>query len=128
MSLYHVLVCVTVQKSCERMIREGFKLAKDMEGELSVLHVAKKDGDMLGYTLEGDALEYLYKISSESGAAMTVIRSDDVIGSIADFVKKQGVSIVLMGASRGQGGRDFCRELSARLPDVILQTVPAYED
>ena len=128
MSQYHVLACVTVQKSCEKMILEGAKITRDMDGELSVLHVAAKAGDMLGYSLEGDAMEYLYKICSENGAAMTVVRSDDVIESIVSFVKKHGVTIALMGASRAKGGRDFSYELSARLPDVIFQTVDTYED
>ncbi len=128
MSVYHVLVCVTGQKSCERQIREGAKIAKDMGGELSVLHVAPMGAGMLGYPVEGDAMEYLYKISSEYGADMTVMRSDDVVSSIVSFVHKAGVTIVLMGASKRKGGRDFGYELQARLPGVLFQTVSADED
>lgn len=128
MSLYHVLACVTGQKSCEKLIVEGARIAREMGGELSVLHVATKTGSMLGYPVEGDAIEYLYQISSENGADMTVMRASDVVEAIVDFVKKKGVTIVLMGAGKRGTGGDFAYQLSARLPDVIFQTAQSYED
>lgn len=126
MTVYHILACVTVQKSCERLIFEGAKLARDMQGELSVLHVAQQGASMLGYPVEGDAMDYLYKICSEHGADMTVMRSDDVVETITQFVRKRGVTVVLMGAPSKKGGRNIPMELSLRLPDVIFQTV--YDD
>lgn len=123
MDAFHILACVTVQKSCEKMIVEGAKLARDMQGALTVLHVAPQGADMLGYPLEGDAMEYLYKISSEHGAVMTVMRSGDVVETIAQFVRKNGVNVVLMGAPSRKGGRNIMLELQLRLPDVMFQTV-----
>lgn len=128
MSLYHVLACVTGQKSCEKLIVEGARIAKEMDGELSVLHVATKTGSMLGYPVEGDAIEYLYQISSENDADMTVMRAADVVEAIADFVKKKGANIVLMGAGKRGGRSEVQYQLAALLPDVILQTAQTYED
>lgn len=125
MDAFRILACVTVQKSCEKMIVEGAKLARDMSGELMVLHVAPMGADMLGYPVEGDAMEYLYEISSEHDATMTVMRSGDVVETIAQFVRKNGVNAVLMGAPSKKGGRNLMMEMQLRLPDVIFQTVYA---
>ena len=36
----HVLVCVTGQKTCERLIAEGGRLAEELGAELSVVHAS----------------------------------------------------------------------------------------
>ena len=124
MKILRVLACVTVQRSCKKMIVEGAKLARDMGGELVVLHVAQRGQNMLGYDVEGDALEYLYGISSEYGAEMTVLRADDVVDAITQFVKKRDISVVLTGAPNKQSpGRNIGAELTAQLPGVIFQMV-----
>ena len=128
MNTLRILACVTGQKSCERLIVEGAKIAKDMNGELSVLHVAASGASMLGYPVEGDAMEYLYKISSEHGADMTVMRSDDVVDTITQFARKQGIAIILMGAGHHKGGRNIAMELQLRLPEVMFQTVYAGDE
>ncbi len=124
----HVLVCVTGQKSCERLIVEGARLAAEHGGELSVLHVATQGAAMLGYTVEGDALEYLYKISCDHGADMTVVRSDAPAETIAAQVRKKQVSVVVMGQPRNRGGRDFMAELRVHLPDVQFHVVYSEEE
>lgn len=123
MSEFRVLACVTVQRACEKMIVEGAKLARDMGGELIVLHVAQTGKDMLGYPVEGEALEYLYHISSEHQAEMTVLRATDVVDAIVQFVKKRDIAVVLTGSSSRKGGRNIALELTAQLPGVIFQTV-----
>lgn len=128
MNTLRILACVTGQKSCERLIVEGAKIAKDMSGELSVLHVTAAGASILGYPLEGDAMEYLYKISSEHGADMTVMRSDDVVETIAQFARKQGIAIILMGAGQKRSGRNIAMELQMRLPEVMFQTVYAGDE
>ena len=45
-----VLVCVTGQKSCERLIEEGASIAQEHNIELSVVHVAKTGNNFLGST------------------------------------------------------------------------------
>ncbi|MDL2206026.1 universal stress protein [Eubacteriales bacterium OttesenSCG-928-N13] len=128
MNTLRILACVTGQKSCERLIVEGAKMADAMNAELSVLHVAAAGTSLLGYPLEGDAMEYLYKISSEHGADMTMIRSDDVIEAIARFAIKNEINIILMGAARKKSGRNIALELQVRLPGVEFQTIYADED
>ena len=37
-----IMVCVTQQKSCESIIKKGYKLSKKLKGELKIIHVVKK--------------------------------------------------------------------------------------
>lgn len=44
---FSVLVCVTDQKRCERLIVAGAELAEEIGARLVVLHVARPGGKML---------------------------------------------------------------------------------
>ncbi|MGI6172531.1 MAG: universal stress protein [Christensenellales bacterium] len=122
-----VLVCVTGQKSCEKLIEEGCKAAKELGCALSVLHVAKPGTSFLGNPVEGEAIEYLYTVSSEYGAEMTVLRADDIVGTIVQYARKNEAIMVVVGRSARPGVRDFAKELALRLPEAEIQAVFAEE-
>ena len=91
-----VLVCVTGQKSCERLIEEGASIASEHNIELSVVHVAKTGNNFLGSassTSEAEALEYLFGISKIYDADMTMLRSDDVIPTIVSYARKMNAAV-----------------------------------
>nr|SIP63237.1 Usp domain [uncultured bacterium] len=117
-----VLVCVTGQKTCERLIAEGHRLAIEREEELSVLHVAKKGDGLMGSVFEAEALEYLFKVSSERGADMTVVRSDEVVQTIEKHARRIGASLIVLGGPR-HGARDMTKELRAHMPDMEFHIV-----
>lgn len=117
-----VLVCVTGQKTCERLIAEGHRLAIEREEELSVLHVARKGGGLMGSASEAEALEYLFKVSSERGADMTVIRSDEVVRTVEKHAKKINASLIVLGAPR-HGSRDLTADMRAHMPDAEFHIV-----
>lgn len=119
----HVVVCVTGQKTCERLIREGAQLAREEHGRLSVVHVAKPGLNVLGNPSEGEALEYLYRISSEHGADMTMIRAENVVDTLVEFAQKNQANVFVMGRPERKGGRDISYELKSRLPDVELRVL-----
>jgi K+-sensing histidine kinase KdpD len=121
----HVLVCVTGQKTCETLILEGAALARQMGAQLSVLHVAGKGLNFLGNPVEGEALEYLYRVSSENGAAMMLIRADDVLGTIIAHAEQIGATQLVMGHAREHSGRDVQDELVKLKPDLRVHTVLA---
>ncbi len=118
-----VLVCVTGQKTCERLIRAGAAVARPLHADLSVVHVARKGFAFLGNPKEGEALEFLYEVSKAEGADMTVLRADDVPGSLQSHAVKHGVTHIIIGASGGTEGADFQRRLSQLLPHVEIRTV-----
>lgn len=99
-TMKNVLVCVTQQRSCERLIRYGKELVDGTNGELVVLHIAQYDLTLLGETKDAESLEYLYQKSVEYGAIFMLVRSGNVPATLASMIKKQHVSIVVMGETR----------------------------
>ncbi len=122
MSESHVLVCVTGQKTCERLIAEGQRLAIERNEELSVLHVARKGGELMGGASEAEALEYLFRASAERGADMTVVRSDEVVKTVEKHARKIGASLIVLGGPRG-GTRDMTAEMRRHMPDMEFHIV-----
>jgi len=120
------MVCVTRQKTCARLIKTGVKISTENKGELSVVHVAKQGENILGNPKEGEALEYLFQISKEAGADMTVLRSERIVDTLVDFAKKHEITIVVMGESPySKSDTNIIRQLEVRLPDVEIRVIPA---
>ena len=113
-----VMVCVTGQLTCERLIRAGAELAKKEAAELSVVHVSHMNQSFLGNPMEGEALEYLFAISKEFGADMTLLRDDNILGALVNHARKIGATHVVMGVSGQRGESDFSYALHAALPHV----------
>lgn len=119
----HVLVCVTGQKTCEALIVEGSRIAKENECGLSVLHVVKPGASLLGNAKEGEALEYLYKIATEHDADMAMIRSDDVENTIARQAEKLHCDYLVIGKSSGSKEKSFYMKMQLLLPTVEIKMV-----
>lgn len=118
----NTMVCVTVQRTCERLIREGASLC---QGEaLSVVHVVKNGAPVLGGNSDSDALNYLFQIAREYGAEMDMIRSDDVVGAIAGLVKKNQTAYLVIGAAKEPSHDGIAGQLRAKLPDVQVFVIP----
>lgn len=119
----HVLVCVTGQKTCERLITEGGRLAKELDAELSVVHVARKGAGLLGGVVaEAEALEFLFEVSTEHGADMAVIRSEHVVETLASHARKINAAVMVLGSSR-EGKRDVTKDLKAYMPGMEFAIV-----
>ncbi len=95
----NIMVCVTKQKTCEKLIRSGVKIKEEKGGNLFVIHVAPTGWNFLDNSHEGEALEYLFEISKSVGADMTVLRSPEVVKTIVDFCKKNDINILVLGES-----------------------------
>lgn len=123
----NIMVCVTQQKTCERLIRRGAELRDSYEGELFVIHVAQEGWHFLGKSKEGDALEYLFEQSKSCGANLTVLRSYDVIATLKEQVEKNGIDIIVMGEScEDNEGHSIIGSLRKRLPkNIEFEIVPA---
>lgn len=124
MNATHVLVCVTGQRTCERLIRAGAELTGGAEGALSVLHVARTGQRFLDGDDEAAALDYLFQASTGYGANMTLTHSGDVHGAIADFARKYGAEIVILGMTRDTGkGIALAARLRTALPGVEIREI-----
>jgi len=115
---------VTKQKTCERLIKAASKLrAKD--GNLRVLHVAKNSWNILDNTRESEALEYLFKVSKEYNADMTMLRSDNISKTIADFARNNGIHLIVLGQSNNEQENKFFKQLCSLLKDEInIEVIP----
>ena len=95
----NVMVCVTQQKTCERLIMTGHNELENEEDNLFVIHVVNEKDKFLNNSSDGEALEYLFGVSKKVGADLTVIRSKDVIKAISNFAVKNNITHIVMGAS-----------------------------
>ncbi len=95
----NVMVCVTQQKTCERLIRSGAEIRDTEGGRLLVVHVTPTPLTILGNTSQPDALDYLYEISKSMNAEMTVILSAETVKTLVEFCRKNDVTTVVMGES-----------------------------
>ena len=95
----NIMVCVTQQKTCERLIRSGAEIRDTEGGRLLVVHVTPTPLTVLGNYSQPEALDYLYEISKSMNAEMTVILSAETVKTLVEFCRKNDVSTVVMGES-----------------------------
>jgi K+-sensing histidine kinase KdpD len=123
-SVPKVMVCVTRQKTCERLIRIGKKLTNGV-GQMTVVHVTKAGDNVLGNPDEGEALEYLFQVSKKAGAEMTVLRSDNILNTLLDYAKKNKITEIVMGESPEPGSKNsLIHNMEQMLPGVKFNVIP----
>jgi len=121
-----ILVCVTQQKTCERLIRKAAELRGESQCELYVIHVAKNNWNFLDNIKEGEALEYLFGISKSVGANLSVLKSDDIVKTILDFVNNNEIDCIIMGESpNDHKENNFYKELKSSLNNVEIMVIPS---
>jgi K+-sensing histidine kinase KdpD len=126
MNVPRVMVCVTRQKTCERLIKIGQKLVNGQGGTLNVVHVIKTGVHVLGNPDEGEALEYLFQVSKEAGADMTVLRSENILNTLLDFAKKNQITEIVMGESPDPNSSDsIIHNMEYMLPGVKFNVIPS---
>ena len=94
-----IMVCVTQQKSCERLIKKAVELKHHDRDELFVIHVVKENWKYFGQLKESDALEYLFDKSKTYGASLNVTKAKDIEETLKNFAEKNKVDIIVMGES-----------------------------
>lgn len=112
----NVMVCVTQQKTCDRLIQHGHDLSEELKGDLFIIHVAHYQFKFLGNSKEGEALEYLYEKAMEYGAQLTVVRSNNVEDTLNDLVKKYKITHIVLGESgESQDESNVVSQLTERI-------------
>lgn len=86
------LVCVTDQFSCERIIQAGRTIADISHTQLVVLSVADST-----HPQNPEALQFLYDVSRQNGANMTVLYSDNFAKTLIGYIKGERVVNLLTG-------------------------------
>ncbi|MGN0659853.1 MAG: universal stress protein [Emergencia sp.] len=120
-----IMVCVTGQKTCQRLIDYGKQLQESPQDPLYVIHVAGESYHFLGRKEEGEALEFLFQKAREAGAELTVTRSSNVMETLLELVEKHRITSVVAGQSREEDG-GFLDQFAKALPEGTgLWVVPA---
>lgn len=120
-----VMVCVTRQKTCERLISVGQKFINGSSGEISIVHITKVGENFLDNPDEGEALEYLFQVSKQAGADMTVLRSENVLNTLMDYAKKNKITDIVMGESlESENNSNIIRNMERLLPGININVVP----
>lgn len=114
-----IMVCVTRQKTCERLICHGAALA-DGSTRLEVVHAVKTDALFLGNESEGEALEYLFAVSRQYGADMTLLRTEDVLLALVNHAREQNAVMVVLGEP---AATDIATQMRLHLPGVEIIAV-----
>ena len=117
----NIMVCVTQQKTCERLILKGNELIESEEDKLFVIHVVNEKEKFLDSYSDGEALEYLFQISKKSGADLTVLRSKNILKTLVDFARDNEITHIIMGVSpvdKALSSGNIRLKLQNELPDV----------
>jgi K+-sensing histidine kinase KdpD len=124
-----VLVCVTRQVSCERLIRRGSELAQQFGQTLNIVHVAATGASLLGNPSEGEALDFLFTTAKQHGADLSVLRSDNVLETLTRISKEFKASAIVMGESKQNIKEDesIIWRLRAALPDIQVHVIASFE-
>lgn len=123
----NVMVCVTQQRTCDRLIKYGIDFLGSKKGELFIIHVAHYNFKLLGGSEDSDALEYLYQKAMDYGATLTVVRSNDILETLVDLIVKNKITHIILGES-GElvEGESMVSKLRERVLDIAtIQTVPS---
>lgn len=94
-----ILVCVTVQKECGRLIEKGKALAEKNGIPLHVLHVSGGKNP-LGNPDAAEALNYLFSLAHEAEGEMNILYEANVPAAIARYAGKNGAKVIIMGTDR----------------------------
>lgn len=111
-----VLVCVTSQYDCDRLIRVGYEKAVALDYDLRVLCVHTPISNC---ALLSDEIEYLYQTTKGMGADMTIAFNLDAPRTAADFAKKIGAKVVITGIA-GENSLGFIDKVHELLPKSQL--------
>lgn len=116
----NILVCVTQQKTCERLINKTNELVQEYGGNLFILNVVKNEYNFLDSAREAEALEYLFGISKKVGANLSVLKSDDIPGTIAKYADDNDIDCIVLGRSHDKNAGDrFVKKLQNLLKNNV---------
>ncbi len=94
----NIMICVTGQMECERLIHYALDLQKGEEGELYLVHVSAEEKK--NFTDSIEALQHLYDQAVKNGASLNVLKSKSVLDTLEQFVSDHKIDFVIMGETR----------------------------
>ena len=115
-----VMVCVTQQESCLRLIEAGARIAKEENLPLSVISVFRESKRMNAN--DGGLLENLFVCAQKYNATMNVYFNDSPSLVVAVAAKKNNASILVTGFP-AEGSSGFIARIHDILPELTITMV-----
>ncbi len=124
-----IMVCVTQQKSCERLIQRGSELAHDKHDKVYAIHIVKENWQYFGQLSEPDAMEYLYQKAKTYGAELYVFKASDIENTLSNFAKESRIDTIVMGESlESNAQQSMIRRLQKKTPKEIGFDIVPFEE
>ena len=120
-----VMVCITQQESCLRLIEAGARIAKEENLPLSVISVFRESKGMNAN--DGGLLENLFVCAQKYNATMNVYFNDSPSLVVAVAAKKNNASTLVTGFP-SQGSNGFIARIHEILPDLPITMVDSNSD
>ncbi len=95
---YRIMVCVTPQKSCDRLIKAGHDRARETKGEFSVVYV-NKDDDLHKHLEEHEILIELFNNAQKLRGSVSILSGKKVYETLAQFATDNKVNEIILGKS-----------------------------
>ena len=118
----NIMVCVTMQLTCKRLIEKGRELQNELGGKLFVVHIAKDGDNFLGNPNDGEAIDYLYNVSKDAGAQMAVLRAENIEGTICNFAKENNIGTLVLGSPK-EGNSKFIDSVKKKVKKAIIEVI-----
>jgi K+-sensing histidine kinase KdpD len=115
-----VLVCVTDQKSCERLIKAGYLLSKTLNLKLKVLSVQPSNQVK---NLQETPLEYLFSVCKSLDAEMQVYWGDNVNNVAVDYIRRNRVEQLIFGVPEKMVQGNFVYDVHQAFPNIPISVV-----
>lgn len=114
-----VLVCVTAQADCERLIRAGYTMADEQNLPLKVCSVLPRESALKP---QPEVLERLYRQARDYGAEMTLYFNDNPAITAAVYAKKINAQNIVVGFPK-DGGSPFVQNVRLLEPKILISIV-----
>lgn len=115
-----ILVCVTAQRSCERIIRAGYLLSKSTNLRLKVLSLQPHEQNK---NINRNALEYLFGVCKSLNTEMQIYCGDNVNDMAIDYVSQNNIGQLIVGSPKKLEPGNFVFEIHLAFPGIPLTSV-----
>jgi len=115
-----VIAAVTDQASCDRLIRAGSMIAREMGVGLKVVSVQPFNHN--GFSL-GLNLDYLYQVAKDYDAEMSVFYHDDPLLMLGAFINRNHTVALVAGTTAGGYEGGFILDLRRSFPALTVHLV-----
>lgn len=95
---HRIMVCVTPQRSCERLIERGAARAKEVGGQFAVIYVNKRQ-ELNRELKEHKILLELFETAKNLGGTVSILSGDKIYNTLADFAKNNKITHIVVGKS-----------------------------